>query len=506
MSLKDYNKKRIFKTTSEPKGVRKEKEKYIFAVQRHQASHLHYDFRIESNGVLKSWAIPKGPSMNPMDKHLALSVEDHPIEYATFEGEIPEGNYGAGRVDIWDFGKYIPVDKNGKKISQELFIQDLKKGNIKFLLKGKKLKGGFTLVQLKSDNKEWLFIKHRDQYSTDEPYNCENYAKKDSLDFTEARKRKKETVSSSIQRKNKGLFAIKPMLAYTIDKAFNDKNWIFEIKWDGYRAITEINNHEVKFYSRNGLSYEYKYPSIYHALKNIKKNIILDGEIVAFDKKGNPSFQLLQEYDKKPVPIIYYVFDCLSLNGESLEKKTLLERKKILKKHLEESNTVRYCDHIDEKGEEFFELTKKMGLEGVIAKKKDSLYREGIRTHDWLKIKNIHTDEAIIAGFTKARGSRKFFGALILAVYQKNKLVYIGHVGAGFSEKTLKELYQKLSKRIIQKSPFDKPINVNSPVTWVQPELVCAIKFTEVTAEGKRRHPVFIGLREDKDPEEVRMD
>jgi len=293
------------------------------------------------------------------------------------------------------------------------------------------------------------------------------------------------------------------MLAKLHDKVFDNKDWIFEIKWDGYRAVAEINKKGNRLYSRNGLSFENKYPQIYDALKVIKKDVVLDGEIVAFDEKGMPSFQLLQQYGETKVPLTYYVFDCLYLDGKSLEDRPLLERKEILKELLPESDLIKYCDHVAGKGIAFFDAAKKQKLEGIIAKRADSYYYEGVRTNDWLKIKNVYTEEAIIAGYTEPRGGRKYFGALVLAQYNKGKLEYIGHTGTGFDDVTLKEVYNKLLLIETDKSPFEQKIKVNSQVHWVKPELVCNLKYSEITSDGSRRHPVFMGLRIDKKAKEV---
>lgn len=297
---------------------------------------------------------------------------------------------------------------------------------------------------------------------------------------------------------------IHPMLAKLHDTAFDDKNWLFEIKWDGYRAIAEIDGKKTRLYSRNGLSFENKYPQVFEQLSAIKQHVVIDGEIVALSKKGIPSFQLLQQYETAGnVPLVYYVFDILKLGNRSLEKEPLTERKKILQQLLPGNDIIRYCDHITGKGLAFFKQVKKQGLEGMIAKKADSRYYENTRSSDWLKIKNVLTDEAVIAGYTAPRNSRKYFGALILGVYKKNKLVYIGHTGTGFTDKILKTVYDKLQPLITSASPFDEAVKVNSPVTWVKPKLVCNLKFTEVTADGNRRHPVFMGLRTDKPAKQV---
>lgn len=295
------------------------------------------------------------------------------------------------------------------------------------------------------------------------------------------------------------------MLAKSFDKAFDDKDWLFEIKWDGYRAIADLSHDAPLFYSRNGISFLSKFDKIAQDFDQQKYKMILDGEIVAYDNQGKPSFQLLQQIDDHPnLALVYQVFDLLWLNGHSTEELPLVQRKELLKDALIETDTLKYCDHFPEKGVAFFEQMKKMKLEGMIAKRAASQYVESSRTTDWLKIKFSNTEEAIICGFTEPRGSRENFGALILGKYVNNELIYCGHTGAGFNHISLKELYQRLEKIIIKSSPFESIPKTNMPVTWVQPELVCEIKYSEITKDGIFRHPVFMGIREDKEPEEVK--
>jgi bifunctional non-homologous end joining protein LigD len=295
------------------------------------------------------------------------------------------------------------------------------------------------------------------------------------------------------------------MMAKLYDKPFDDAGWVFEIKWDGYRAVAEVNNGDVRLYSRNGLSFEEKYPAVHQALTKLKKKIILDGEIVVLDEKGDPNFQYLQLYDPNGgKEIVYYVFDCLSVNGESIESKPLIERKKILQKLLPENNgIIRYCEHIEEKGEDFFNVVKEHGLEGMIAKRANSRYHEGARSDEWLKVKQSQTEEAVIAGYTAPRGGRKHFGALVLGNYVDGKLTYIGHTGTGFNHAALKEMFELFKKYEADGSPFDVKVPINGTVTWLRPELVCNLKYSEITSDGIRRHPVFMGLRVDKESEEV---
>jgi bifunctional non-homologous end joining protein LigD len=294
------------------------------------------------------------------------------------------------------------------------------------------------------------------------------------------------------------------MLANIYEKPFDDLDWIFEVKWDGYRAMAEINKEEIKLYSRNGLSFLQLYPAVAEELKKIKDDVILDGEIVVLNQNNKPDFQNLQQYDNQPsLKILYYVFDCLQYNGRSLLSLPLLERKKIAEKVLVESNILRFSDHVLQSGVEFFSKIIQMDLEGMIAKRASSPYQPGKRSRDWLKIKNHNTQEAVIAGYTAPRGSREYFGALILGIYMHKKLKYIGHTGTGFTAAILKEVYETIKPLRRTSSPFDKKIPVNAPVTWVEPLIVCNIKFTEITQEGILRHPVFLGLRIDKTAEEA---
>jgi bifunctional non-homologous end joining protein LigD len=551
MGLTEYKKKRNFKETPEPLGAKeKVEDKLVFVIQRHKASHLHYDFRLELDGVLKSWAVPKGPSLNPIDKRLAMMVEDHPYDYKDFEGIIPEGNYGGGIVEIWDNGTYDAVDEKGpqrvvtdyeKKI--KVLQAGLHAGNLKFKLNGKKLKGEFALVKLKGrEENSWLLVKHRDEYSVNESYNSEEHTPKHSpinkwlaehpkkpkrfakLKAAEpealvekavtpkkaAPKKKAEAQAEPTapeERLKKLDDFIPAMLAKESDKAFSDANWIYEIKWDGYRAIAELDNGKVKLYSRNGNSFVYSYPVVFNELKGMQINAVLDGEIVVMDEEGNPNFQKLQHYEEnKHLPLLYHVFDVLEMNGKQLYDQPLIERKKLLQELLPESDIVKYSDHVEEAGEEFFEVIQEKNLEGIMAKKADSHYYPGKRTSEWLKIKHHKSDEAIICGFTAPRGGRKYFGALVLGIMKDGKLTYVGHTGSGFDDKLLKEVSAKLEPLIQDKSPFEERVKTNQPVTWVQPKYVCELKFSEWTNDGKMRHPIFLRLREDKTIDDATTD
>lgn len=295
------------------------------------------------------------------------------------------------------------------------------------------------------------------------------------------------------------------MLAKPHDKAFDDEDWLFEIKWDGYRAIADLSKKQPLFYSRNGISFLSKFSKVAEDFDNQEHKMILDGEIVAYDEKGKPSFQLLQQIGDNPdLALTYQVFDLLWLNGHSTKELPLIQRKELLKDALIETDIIKYCDHIPEKGIHFFNQMKKMELEGMIAKKSDSIYSENHRSSDWLKIKFTNTEEAIICGFTEPRGSREGFGALILGKYIDGKLIYAGHTGTGFNRELIHEVLEKLKKLFIKTSPFENKPKTNMPVTWTKPELVCEIKFSEITKDGIFRHPVFVAIREDKEPKEVK--
>ena len=297
---------------------------------------------------------------------------------------------------------------------------------------------------------------------------------------------------------------IKPMLAQIREDPFDDIDWIFEIKWDGYRAVAEVRNGKVRLYSRNGLSFLGLYPAVVQALEKIPEDAVLDGEIVVLNEKGQPDFQKLQQYDHNPsLRIQYYVFDCLAYKGKSITHLPLIERKQIAQKVVGNSKLIRYSDHVSGSGLTFFDKVTEMDVEGMIAKRASSIYVPGKRSRDWLKIKNHNTQEAVIAGYTAPRGSREYFGALILGIYEGSRLKYIGHTGTGFTSAILKDVYEKIHPMKRSTSPFAEKVSVNAPVTWVEPKTVCNIKFTEITEEGILRHPVFLGLRIDKSAKEA---
>lgn len=503
MKLDKYNQKRDFKSTGEPKGegLQEAQNELIFVVQKHAASHLHYDFRLELNGVLKSWAIPKGPSMNPNDRRLAIMVEDHPFSYKDFEGTIPKGNYGAGNVIIWDNGTYTLPQEKSRITTENKLQEDLKKGHLSFILKGKKLKGNFSLVKLNSEQENtWLFIKKNDAYATDV-----DILKKDKSVVSNTTLEDLEKQPIAIKTSGRAEF-IKPMLAQSIEKPFDNKNWIFEMKYDGYRMIAVINPEQVNLFSRNHLSFNKNFKAIADELQKIKHVAVLDGEIVIEDEAGHSDFQLLQNYIKtgKGNPK-YYVFDVLNIDGNDTTGLTLAQRKELVEILLSkfQLSNVFYSQYIKEKGTLLYDLATKKKLEGIMAKEANSLYRAGKRTKDWLKIRISQQEEAIIIGITESKTSRNYFGALLLAQYDHEKLRFIGKCGTGFKEETLKELSNQFKPYFIDEPAIEYKMPSRDKIKWLKPKFVCQVKFTEWTQDGYLRHPVFLGLRTDKEAREV---
>jgi bifunctional non-homologous end joining protein LigD len=493
MSLADYKKKRNFKNTPEPGADFSTENRGRFVIQRHEATRLHYDLRLEMEGVLKSWAVPKGPSMNPKDKRLAIETEDHPVKYLDFEGTIPKGNYGAGKMQIWDKGTFKAASKTKDNLEEQW-----EDGNLKIVFTGSKIKGEFALVKTKRGDKknQWLLIKKNDNFSTDLDYDAEVFTEKKSQDKADKKSEGK------VRKINPSEF-IKPMLATTGKKIFNDPDWIYELKWDGYRALAHIEEGKVDLYSRNGISFNSKFPKLVEDLEQVENNVILDGEIVVLNKDGISQFQALQNYDENtPGSLRFYVFDMLFLNGHSMLDLPLLERKSLIPEVIEDLDMVQYCDHIEGMGTAFYKKAIDSGMEGVIAKKADATYSPGYRTEKWLKIKDENSREVLICGYTTSEGA--VFGSLIMGAYEDDELKYIGNCGTGFSNEEQKALLKKFKSRERKTSPFSEKINLKGrePV-WMRPDLVAEVKYSEITKTGKLRHPVFKALRKDKDPEEI---
>ena len=503
MGLGKYLRKRHFNKTPEPKGQGKTaaSKKLAFVVQEHHASRLHYDFRLELGGVLKSWAVPKGPSLNPHEHHLAVQTEDHPYEYRKFEGVIPEGNYGAGNVIIWDEGWYEPREPSGDP--QTVLQAGFKKGHLAFILHGKKLRGEFALIKLhdSKDPDAWLLIKKGDEFAknadvTKQDESVKSHKRVDDLGG--------KLPDLSVYPKKAEPWTVKPMLCTLVDEPFSKDGWLFEIKWDGYRAIGSKHRSNIQLYSRNNIDFAEKYPPMAEALRDLKHDVMLDGEIVVVDAKGQSHFEWLQNWQRDPQGTLrYYVFDILWCDGHDLRTMPLSERRQLLKLVLPASDVLRISDDIETDGLKFFKEMEKRGMEGMVAKQADSEYREGDRGPAWLKVKTHLRQEVVIGGYTEPRGGRKYLGSLLVGVYDKGELKYVGHSGGGIPDEQRKLLRDKLQKLERQTSPFQTEPKPNAPVHWVRPEVVSEMSFSEWTEEGYMRHPVFEGLRSDKAPKSV---
>ena len=514
--LAEYHKKRQFDRTPEPSGAdTSAKTEPTFVVQKHAARRLHYDFRLAIDGTLKSWAVPKGPSLNPNDKRLAVQTEDHPLDYANFEGNIPEGSYGAGTVMVWDRGTFQPEGNLDPS-------RQIDRGEIKFALNGEKLRGSFVLVKLKHSEKgnEWLMIKHKD-LAVDPHWNIDDHDGSvltgrvlDEIKQQLAPKRSAAPLRpQELQNARKSTMPSKvsPMLATLADRPFSDPNWLFEIKWDGVRALAFLHHGELKLRARSGNDITAQYPDLHQLTQSMTATqAILDGEIAVLDDRGRSDFEKLQErmHVRKPspnliseYPVVFFAFDLLYCDGYDLRECPLLERKQLLQKLIHPGVHIRFSDHQLEKGRELFELARENGLEGIVAKRVDSRYVSE-RSSNWLKLKTSHTLDAVVGGWTAPRGAGLPFGSLLLGLYDGKKLRFAGHVGSGFNTQSHKEIFAQLKALHAERSPFAEPPDTNEKPTWVRPELVARVRYSSWTDDKRLRHPVFSSLRDDAKPEE----
>ncbi|MBN8421315.1 MAG: non-homologous end-joining DNA ligase [Verrucomicrobia bacterium] len=534
MSLREYQKKRDFKKTAEPPGKRERSGGVRrFVVQKHEASHLHYDFRLELDGSLKSWAVPKGMPFAKGEKRLAVQVEDHPVSYIHFEGPIPQGQYGGGTVMVWDTGTYEPASKTP--------LKELEGGKLHFTLHGTKLEGEWYLVRLRNE-KQWLLIRGGDDMKPvsnrmDNTSALSGRSMKQLADaepWTSSRKKKgapaepeavKPKKIASPRKKSAEPSAaasalyVEPMKARPASSPPVDDDWIYEVKFDGFRALTLKHGRNMFLMSRTEKDMTDKFPEVTEALLELGlPDCVLDGEIAALDEKGRSSFQLLQAYDlgQEQPPLCYYVFDLLRLKKRDLTDLPLVKRKAMLRELFKDSAVIRYSASLEGNATELLKQVKKFGLEGLIGKRPDSTYEAGRRSGQWIKLKINQEQEVVIGGFTAPGGSRKHIGALILGVHAEGGLQCVGKVGTGFNERLLQELHEQFQPLIQKKCPFanlpaDRSGRWGQGITqaemknctWLKPRLVCQVKFAEWTRDQRLRQPVFLGLREDKPAREV---
>ncbi len=525
-ALETYARKRDFARTPEPSGAAAKastSRELRFVVQMHRATRLHYDFRLEADGVLKSWAIPKGPSLDPHERRLAMEVEDHPLDYRDFEGIIPAGNYGAGEVIVWDRGTYRLLEGTDT-------TQAIARGALKFEMFGEKLHGAFALVHIKGRGGEenaWLLIKERDD-AVDAAWRIDDHAQSvksgktlsdiandPSAPHWQSKQKAAEPARSRARAVRQRALAPlpqigSPMLATAVDEPFDDPGWSFELKWDGYRAIAQIERDgTVAVVSRNGNDFTQKFPELQSLSEAFSERpVVVDGEICVLDDGGRPSFSALQERLDRfgrtgvKVPITYVVFDLLYGNGRDLRGEPLEVRQTALAALLTGGGPVMLSKHIVGTGTQLYALARQRGLEGIVAKRRDSTYQER-RSRDWLKMKIVARQEFAIGGWTEARGSRSHFGALLVGVYDGDAFVYVGSVGTGFDAKKLAAVGAKLEPLERKTSPFTTKPKTDAPAHWATPALVAEVSFTEWTRDGMLRHPVFIALRSDKNPRDI---
>ncbi len=512
--LSAYRTKRSLGVTPEPGGaVGGAAEARLFVMHKHAASHLHWDLRLQMEGVLRSWAVPKGPSANPQDKRLAVHVEDHPLEYADFEGIIPEGNYGAGAVIVWDRGEWVPLEDP---------IVGLEKGKLLFELRGYKLRGRWTLVKIKKAEREWLLIKERDKLVRDPGDDFEESSVFSGLTVEELRAGRDRAADVRARLEALGVprtapppETLEPMLAETREGPFSKEGWVFEIKYDGYRLLAVGGTSTPRLLTRNGNDLAAGFPELTRALRGLPyAGVVLDGEVVVHDGSGLPSFQRLQKRARLTrgpdvrraaveLPATLYVFDLPVFEAWDLRELPLAERKTILRDLLPAVGPLRYADHVDERGEAFYEQVVALGLEGMVAKRGDAPYRGG-RSAQWLKVRADRTDDFVVVGYTAPKGSRDGFGALHLGAYDDEGLIYVGRVGTGFRSEELSEIREALDTVRRDDAPC-RGAPAGAEHAWVTPALVCEVRYKELTEEGLLRQPVFLRFRDDKPPEDCML-
>jgi bifunctional non-homologous end joining protein LigD len=506
-ALSDYWIKRDFGHTPEPKGRQAKKQGWSFVIQKHAASRLHFDFRLELDGVLKSWAVTKGPSLDPAEKRLAVRVEDHPLDYGDFEGTIPEGQYGGGTVMLWDRGTWTPEGDP---------YQGLKKGKLSFTLNGERLKGGFTLVRMRGDRgkrESWLLIKQKDEAANPGLDPVEQWQK------SVATRRGMEGIAKGSKRwisnrggDSKGREAdlppfVAPELAYLADRPPDGPNWIHEIKYGGYRVLAAIAFKDMRLYTRSGQDWTAKFAALAKALGKLKLHALIDGEVVVFDKNGRSKFSLLQSAlsDGQESLMRFVAFDLLFADGEDLRGSPLAERKKRLKALLKNAKPpILFCDHLTGNAEKVLTEACRLGIEGLVSKDRNSLYTSR-RSGAWIKSKCLGRSEFVIGGYRPSDKAGRPFASLLIGEFGPKGLFYRGRVGTGYNDKLLKSLGKKLKALEIGEPPFaEVPADIRRRARWVRPELVAEIVYAERTKDNILRHPAFIALREDKPAKSVK--
>lgn len=503
IKLQEYNQKRNFEITGEPEGETAEPEGGLrFVVQHHAARRDHYDLRLEWDGALLSWAVPKGPSYYTRDKRLAVHVEDHPLEYRNFEGTIPKGEYGGGVMMLWDEGFWEP-----------LFDVDdgLKTGSLKFVLKGRRLKGKWALVRMKpkageADN-NWLFLKEKDDYAQNSDGVSEfNTSIRTGRTMAEIEAGEAEKITKNPFDK------VSVQLAKLVNTIPESEDWLYELKYDGYRIVAFVEGSSVRLITRNGNDYTKRFAGIAYSLADwaTGRAMVLDGEMVILDAEGKTDFQALQNYMRNPrgQNLVYIAFDLLALEGEDLRDRPLIERKEMLEALMKDSpKNLHYSQHIRGKGKEFLLAACNSNLEGIVGKNPDSVYK-GTRTDDWIKLKCDKRQEFVVGGYTLSNKKTSGVSSLILGIYEGNELRYAGRAGTGFTARSMKELEERFKEIKRSESPFKQPPEPkkNEIITWLEPELVAEIKFAEWTEENLLRQASFKGLRTDKDPRDIKRE
>ena len=523
VSLQEYKRKRDFSKTTEPDADEQAASGNRFVIQKHDATRMHYDFRLEMEGALKSWAIPKGMPFRRGEKHLAVRVEDHPIAYAGFEGTIPKGQYGGGTVMVWDYGTFEPLSNSPAK--------ELGEGKLHLILHGKKLEGEWYLVRLRQDENQWLLIKggedmkpvskKQDDMSALSGKTMKELSRGDRVWHS----RQSSKAAGARSKPGRTIKAaalppfVEPMMAKFVAKPPRG-DWIYELKFDGWRALALKGGSQIRLLSRNQKDFGAKFPEIMDSLAQLDaQDCILDGEIVALDEAGRSSFQLLQAHDigQERPPIFFYAFDLLQLNGHDLKKLPLSQRKSKLQRLLKDSSDViRYSASLSSDAASLLEKVRHLGLEGLIGKRTDSVYEPGRRSGSWVKLKLFCEQEFIIGGYTDPEGARTHFGSIIVGYYEGDQLMFAGNVGSGFNAALLRKLHSMFKKIARDSCPFaNLPVSRGSKwgqsltasemkrCHWLEPQIVCQVKFSEWTRDDRLRQPVFLGLREDKDAREV---